>query len=43
MAPDFRWQLADRDDPQLALFDDAPRREIGKGEYRGLEFLVDYS
>lgn len=33
-----RWKLADRSEPQLALFGHL-RREIGKGEYRGLEFL----
>ena len=37
--PDLRWQLADGDDPQAALFDDVVERHIGKGEYRGLEFL----
>ncbi len=34
----IRWELADADRPQLALFGRA-RREVGRGEYRGLEFL----
>ncbi len=33
----LRWNLADADDPQLSMFPDA-RREVGIGEYRGLEF-----
>ncbi len=34
----IRWELADADRPQLALFGRA-RREVGRGEYRGLEFF----
>jgi DNA repair photolyase len=39
--PDLRWQLADDGpaDPQGALFDDVVERHIGRGEYRGMEFL----
>ncbi|NNC42141.1 MAG: radical SAM protein [Acidimicrobiia bacterium] len=33
----LRWNLADADSPQLSMFPDA-RREVGIGEYRGLEF-----
>ena len=37
---ELRWQLAhdDKDASQPALFD-VPDREIGTGEFRGLEFL----
>ncbi len=34
---DLRWRLAD-DDPQGALFEEV-ERHIGRGEFRGLEFL----
>jgi hypothetical protein len=39
-ARDLRWRLAhdDREAAQQALFD-VPDREIGAGEFRGLEFL----
>ena len=40
--PDLRWQLAGDgagEDAQGALFDDVVERHMGKGEYRGLEFL----
>jgi DNA repair photolyase len=39
-ARELRWQLAhdDRETAQQALFD-VPEREIGAGEFRGLEFL----
>ena len=37
--PDLRWQLADEDGPQGALFEDVVERHVGRGEYRGLEFL----
>jgi DNA repair photolyase len=37
--PELRWQLADGNDPQGALFDEMVERHIGRGEYRGLEFL----
>ena len=42
--PDLRWRLADGPgdadaDPQGALFDEVVERHIGKGEYRGMEFL----
>lgn len=40
MSPtDLRWDLADPSPPQLALFEDIGVRKVGKGEYRGLEFL----
>ena len=36
----FRWELADRrDGPQAALFADEVERHVGRGEYRGLEFI----
>ena len=39
-ARELRWQLAqdDKEASQPALFD-VPEREIGTGEFRGLEFL----
>jgi DNA repair photolyase len=43
--PDLRWRLADEPggdgdrDGQVALFDDVVERHVGKGEYRGVEFL----
>jgi DNA repair photolyase len=37
--PELRWRLSDESDPQAALFDDVVERHMGKGEYRGLEFL----
>src|ERR671932_487805 len=37
--PELRWHLADAADPQGALFDDVVERHVGRGEYRGLEFL----
>ena len=39
-ARELRWQLADdeQEAAQQALFD-LPEREIGTGEFRGLEFL----
>ena len=41
MAERFRWQLAEDDGGQPALFadDELVDRHVGKGEYRGLEFL----
>ena len=41
MAERFRWKLADDDGGQAALFaeDELVDRHVGKGEYRGLEFL----
>src|ERR1051325_10779744 len=38
---DLRWQLVDDTaaDPQGALFDEVVERPIGRGEYRGMEFL----
>ncbi len=36
---ELRWHLADDDDPQGALFDEVVERHVGRGEYRGLEFL----
>lgn len=38
MTDELRWKLADGPVPQTALFDPA-LRVIGKGQYRGLEFL----
>ena len=39
MSP-IRWRLADdRDDGQAALFEEELERHVGKGEFRGLEFL----
>jgi DNA repair photolyase len=35
--PDLRWRLAD-DDPQGTLFDEV-ERHVGRGEFRGMEFL----
>ena len=37
--PELRWHLADAADPQGALFEPVVERHIGKGEYRGMEFL----
>src|SRR5215510_6078632 len=34
----LRWELADEPSAQGELFG-RPRREVGRGEYRGLEFL----
>jgi DNA repair photolyase len=34
----LRWKLAETE-PQPVLFDGLVRREVGKGEYRGLEFF----
>jgi DNA repair photolyase len=36
---DLRWQLVDDGRPQGTLFDEIVERHIGRGEYRGLEFL----
>jgi DNA repair photolyase len=35
----LRWAVTDERPAQPALFDDPPQREIGTGEFRGLEFL----
>jgi DNA repair photolyase len=35
----FRWELDAGVRPQGALFDDPPERHIGRGEFRGMEFL----
>ncbi|MDQ6724585.1 MAG: radical SAM protein [Actinomycetota bacterium] len=37
--PELRWRLADDDGGQSALFEQEVERHIGRGEYRGLEFL----
>src|SRR5881227_380783 len=38
--PELRWHLADAAaDPQGALFDEVVERHVGRGEYRGMEFL----
>src|SRR5437763_7578768 len=34
-----RWRLSEDDDGQGALFDEEVERHIGKGEFRGMEFL----
>lgn len=34
----IRWKLAEEPDPQRRLFGDLVEREVGKGEFRGLEF-----
>jgi DNA repair photolyase len=34
-----RWQLADDDEGQGALFEQEVERHIGRGEFRGMEFL----
>ena len=39
MSDNLRWSLADQPSPQLTLFDEVPVRTVGKGAYRGLEFL----
>jgi DNA repair photolyase len=41
MAERFRWKLADDDEGQAALFaeEELTERHVGKGEFRGLEFL----
>ena len=36
---DLRWPLADEPSPQLVLFEELGVRRVGRGEYRGLEFL----
>ena len=38
MTNTLRWDLAGVDSPQLTMFPDA-KREVGKGEFRGLEFF----
>src|SRR4051794_37731028 len=35
---ELRWERADAPRPQGALFDE-PTREVGTGEFRGMEFL----
>ncbi|HEX6310612.1 MAG TPA: radical SAM protein [Acidimicrobiia bacterium] len=35
----LRWTVTDEPPAQPALFDEPPEREIGTGEFRGLEFL----
>jgi DNA repair photolyase len=36
---ELRWRLADDDGGQGALFEEEVERHIGKGEFRGMEFL----
>ncbi|HEX3623207.1 MAG TPA: radical SAM protein [Acidimicrobiales bacterium] len=36
---ELRWRLADDDGGQTALFEEAVERHIGRGEFRGMEFL----
>ena len=35
----MRWRLSEEDESQGALFDEEIERHIGKGEFRGMEFL----
>ncbi len=35
----IRWRVADDDGGQAALFEEEVERHVGKGEFRGLEFL----
>src|SRR4051794_5102868 len=35
----MRWRLSEDDDGQGALFEEGVERHIGKGEFRGMEFL----
>src|SRR3954463_6395880 len=35
----MRWRLSEDDDGQGALFEEEVERHIGKGEFRGMEFL----
>jgi DNA repair photolyase len=35
----MRWRLSEDDDGQAALFDEEVERHIGRGEFRGMEFL----
>src|SRR5438552_17217301 len=35
----MRWQLAEDDEGQGALFEEEVERHIGRGEFRGMEFL----
>src|SRR5947209_14025778 len=35
----MRWRLPEDDDGQGALFEEELERHIGKGEFRGMEFL----
>ena len=35
----MRWRLSEDDDGQGALFEEGIERHIGKGEFRGMEFL----
>ena len=37
--PEFRWRLAADDGGQGALFEEEVERHVGRGEFRGLEFL----
>jgi len=37
--PELRWRLADDDGGQGALFEEEVERHVGRGEFRGLEFL----
>src|ERR1700757_3943886 len=36
---DMRWRLSEDGDGQGALFDEEVERHIGRGEFRGMEFL----
>ena len=37
--PQLRWELDDAPSPQASLFGDLVERQIGRGEFRGMEFL----
>src|SRR5205823_14601444 len=36
---EMRWRLSEDDDGQGALFEEEVERHIGRGEFRGMEFL----
>ncbi len=38
-APQLRWELEDAPRPQGSLFGDLVERQVGRGEFRGMEFL----
>ena len=38
--PQLRWELEDAPRPQQSLFGDLVERQIGRGEFRGMEFSL---
>lgn len=38
--PQLRWELDDAPRPQGSLFGDLVERQVGRGEFRGMEFLL---